>query len=134
MLAAGSLKGGIKKDSLINAEETGEFVVNIVPYGLRDDEQILRPPAQRRGRVRLRPRRPAVDDGEAARVKGAPVLRVQVPPNPGDALLAEGEHNWVCFGQVIGIHCDDSLLVDGKVDVTSYPPLARLPHGLHGGG
>ena len=129
MFAAGSLKGGIKKDSLINAEETGEFVVNIVPYGLRDEmnKSSAHLPSD-------------VDEMPASGLEGLPStmvkpLRVKGAPVHFECKYLqtlempcwrEGEHNWVCFGQVIGIHCDDSLLVDGKVDVTSYQPLARL--------
>jgi flavin reductase (DIM6/NTAB) family NADH-FMN oxidoreductase RutF len=34
--------------------------------------------------------------------------------------------SYVVFGQVVGVHIDESILVDGRVDVTSYKPLARL--------
>jgi flavin reductase (DIM6/NTAB) family NADH-FMN oxidoreductase RutF len=30
------------------------------------------------------------------------------------------------IGTVVGIHIDDAMVVDGKVDVTRYQPLARL--------
>ncbi|MEP1944834.1 MAG: flavin reductase family protein, partial [Sulfitobacter sp.] len=38
----------------------------------------------------------------------------------------EGEANFVCFGEVIGVHLRDDCLVDGRFDVTRYVPLSRL--------
>jgi hypothetical protein len=32
----------------------------------------------------------------------------------------------VTFGRVIGIHIDDSLIVDGRVDICRARPIARL--------
>jgi len=29
-------------------------------------------------------------------------------------------------GAVVGVHIDDAMLLDGKVDITRYRPLARL--------
>ena len=37
---------------------------------------------------------------------------------PGDTLNV--------IGTVVGVHIDDSVIVDGMVDVTRYQPLARL--------
>ena len=34
--------------------------------------------------------------------------------------------NWIVFGQVVGVHIDEAILVDGKVDVTRFKPLSRL--------
>ena len=30
------------------------------------------------------------------------------------------------FGEVIGIHIDDSIIIDGLVDITKFKPIARL--------
>jgi len=32
----------------------------------------------------------------------------------------------VVFGQVVGVHIDDSILKDGRVDVMAFKPVARL--------
>ena len=37
-----------------------------------------------------------------------------------------GRANYAVFGQVIGIHIDESLIVDGRVDILRARPLARL--------
>jgi flavin reductase (DIM6/NTAB) family NADH-FMN oxidoreductase RutF len=42
-------------------------------------------------------------------------------PKPDDM-----EPTIMVIGTVVGIHIDDAVVVDGKVDVTRYQPLARL--------
>jgi len=41
-------------------------------------------------------------------------------------LDGEPAHRHVAFGQVVGIHIDDSLVVNGQVDITKARPIARL--------
>lgn len=38
----------------------------------------------------------------------------------------EGQSNFVCFGEVIGIHLRDDCIIDGRFDVTQYTPLSRM--------
>ena len=47
---------------------------------------------------------------------------VDLPPS-------DGVVNAVVFGQVIGVHIDDSVIEDGMVDVARFKPIARL--GYH---
>ena len=35
----------------------------------------------------------------------------------------------IVLGQVVGVHIDDAVIVDGKVDVTKLKPIARLGYG-----
>jgi flavin reductase (DIM6/NTAB) family NADH-FMN oxidoreductase RutF len=44
---------------------------------------------------------------------------LQLPSNNTDT-------NRVIIGTVVGIHIDDDLIVDGKVDVARIKPIARL--------
>ena len=37
-----------------------------------------------------------------------------------------GENNVMVLGEVVGVHLDDTVMVDGVFDVTRYTPLARL--------
>jgi flavin reductase (DIM6/NTAB) family NADH-FMN oxidoreductase RutF len=37
-----------------------------------------------------------------------------------------GQSNLVVFGQVIGIHIDDSIISDGMIDMNVFKPIARL--------
>jgi flavin reductase (DIM6/NTAB) family NADH-FMN oxidoreductase RutF len=39
---------------------------------------------------------------------------------------APGRANYAVFGQVIGVHIDDGLIAEGKVDILRCRPLARL--------
>ena len=115
------------KDSLRNVEETGEFVANLVPYDLRDAMNVTATHAE-------------VDEMELAglekepsrmvkppRVAAAPAhleckyLQTVMMPKP-----ASGEAGAVVFGQVVGIHIRDDVIVDGKVDYLKIRPIARL--------
>lgn len=117
------------KDSLANAERTREFVCNVVTWDLRHVMNLTSAPA------------PAgVSEAEAAglemipstlvkppRVKASPVhlecrylQTVDLPSNNPAA------RNAVVFGEVIGIHIDDSVLTDGLVDMAKLRPIARL--------
>jgi flavin reductase (DIM6/NTAB) family NADH-FMN oxidoreductase RutF len=60
------------------------------------------------------------------RVAGAPVhlecvhhQSLELPPS------VDGR-NTVVFGRVVGVHIDDRLIDDGKLDVTRMGPIARL--------
>ena len=117
------------KDSHRNAEATGEFVVNIVPHALKDamSDSSASLPSE-------------VDEFQAAgleklpsvlvkphRVKGAPAHleclteRVVRLPTPAGAAP-----NVMVIGRVVGVHIDEAIIVEGRVDVTRYRPLARL--------
>ena len=39
---------------------------------------------------------------------------------------ANGRRNHLVIGNVVGIHIDQDVIVDGKVDVTRYQPVSRL--------
>ncbi len=118
--------GGIK-DTAKNAIDSGEFVYNMATWDLRDEMN-----ASSAGVGR------AVDEFELAglekvdsrivappRVAASPIQFeckttkvLEFPRNKFDAT--------VVFGEVVGIHIDDSALVDGMVDLTVVKPIARL--------
>lgn len=121
---------GQRKDSVTNAEETGEFVVNMATYALR--EQVS-------ASARFVP--PDVDEFEIAGVTKLPSRMVKPP------CVAESPVNMECvyhstltipanrrdtihrvvIGRVVGIHIrDDALTADGRLDIASIRPLARL--------
>lgn len=113
------------KDTVANIRETGEFVANIVSHALRDAMNVSS------GHY------PA-DEDEFARAGLTPApSRVVGPPRVAEAPASlecrvwkiidlPGPANVMVIGEVVGIHIDDAALVDGKVDVTLYRPLARL--------
>lgn len=117
------------KDSMRNAVETGEFVVNIVTWKLREQMNLTSAPA------------PAgVDEFDVAGLEKA-VSRLVAPPRvaAGPVHLEcrtithvelptrdAGDPNTVVFGEVIGVHIADELFVDGLVDPLQLQPIARL--------
>ena len=121
---------GQRKDSVTNAEETGEFVVNMATYAMR--EQVS---------ASARFVAPDVDEFELAGVTKLPSHMVK-PPR-----VAESPVNMECvyhstltipanrrdtihrvvIGRVVGIHIrDDALTADGRLDIANIRPLARL--------
>jgi len=130
MFSANSRPSGGQKDSVRNAQDTGEFVVNMATYELREamnvtaqhvprgvDEaalaglemipsRVVRPPRVARSPVHLE-----------CRFHGSVVL-------PGSAF--DRVHH-VVIGRVVGVHIrDDVLTAEGRVDITRLRPLARL--------
>lgn len=118
-----------RKDSHRNAEDTGEFVANIVPYALKDamNASSATMPSERDEfeAVGL-PKLPSVLV-KPPRVAGAPAHLecrtervIHLPTRPGQP------PNVVVFGLVVGVHIDESTIVDGRVDVRCFRPVARL--------
>jgi flavin reductase (DIM6/NTAB) family NADH-FMN oxidoreductase RutF len=113
------------KDTVANIRATGEFVVNIVSLALRAAMN-----------VRSGPYPAGEDEFRLAGLTQAPA-RIVAPSWVAEAPAAlecrawkvidlPGESNVMVIGEVVGVHIDDAVLVDGKVDVTLYQPLARL--------
>ena len=119
--------GGLK-DSIKNAIETGEFVVNMATWALREAMNASAVSAP-----------PTVDEFEYAGLHKVPSERVK-PPRVAESpahlecvvtqsvvLEAEGdEPNTAVFGRVVGVHIDDRFLRDGFVDTRAMQPLGRL--------
>src|SRR5690606_33382681 len=116
---------GSAKDSAANIRATGEFVCNIVSYALRDAMNVTSGshPAE-------------ADEFALAGLEPAP-CRVVAPPRVAAAPAAlecrlwktvdlPGEANILVIGEVVGVHIDEAVIVEGKVDVTLYQPLSRL--------
>lgn len=121
-----------RKDSLVNAEEQGEFVCNLATWDQRDglnmssatvgpevDEFAL-------SGLETEPSRMV----KPPRVKGAPVhfecVWLQTLPMKGrDGRLSY----FLVFGEVVGVHIEDRFIHDGIVDTAAMKPLARL--GYH---
>jgi flavin reductase (DIM6/NTAB) family NADH-FMN oxidoreductase RutF len=111
------------------AEATGDFVVNLATYEWRDEinrTSATLPRGESESEavgLELIPSRLV----ESPSVKCSPVhleclfLRSIELPSDGP-----GTSNFVTFGRVIGIHIDDSLIVDGRVDICRARPIARL--------
>jgi len=117
------------KDTVTNCEETGEFVVNLATWSLRKNMN------QTSAAVP-----PDVNEMELAELAMASSDLVNPPRVKDTPIHMECQHfqtidlpchkqdhrNAIVIGRVLGIHIDDSLLVDGKVDLSRCRPIARL--------
>ncbi|ANK81968.1 MAG: flavin reductase [Rhizobiales bacterium NRL2] len=120
---------GDTKDTAANARDTGEFVVNMATWELR--EQMNRSSAHvPRDVDEFREAGLTALESEmvsAPRVKESPVnlecRLVQViqlrSSNPKIT-------NNMVIGEVVGIHIDERIIKDGMIDMPTYRPIARL--------
>lgn len=119
-----------RKDTTTNIEQTGEFVYNMVTYDLREQMNITAAafPAD-------------VDEFEAAGLEKAPSVlvkpwRVAASPIQFECVYVQtirlpGEGRCgtcdIIIGKVVGIHINDTFIGDdGKIDMVSIKPLARM--------
>lgn len=121
-------RAGERKDSLANIRATKEFAVNIVPSALKDamnitsghfgsgeNEFIAAGLTEAPCRTISAPRIAESPASFECRM----VRLVELPTNgPGE--------NTTVFGQVLGVHIDESIMTDGFVDPRLYHPLARM--------
>ena len=118
-----------RKDSVVFAEETREFVCNFACYALRE---------QMNATSATFPR--GVNEMEEAGLAAAPSRMVK-PPRVKDSPCAleckwlqtirlpdlDGRvtDRYVVFGQVVGVYIDDAFIKDGKLDTAAMRPIAR---------
>jgi flavin reductase (DIM6/NTAB) family NADH-FMN oxidoreductase RutF len=118
-----------RKDSVVNAEETGEFVYNMATYDLRhavnDTSNIVDS---------------AVDEMAAVGLTAAPCVHVKAPRVAECPVSMECEYvttvhlrgktakstHHLVIGRVLGVHIKDEFIKDGMLDVLRIRPLARL--------
>jgi flavin reductase (DIM6/NTAB) family NADH-FMN oxidoreductase RutF len=127
--STGPHAAGGRKDSLRQITESGEFVVNLATWALRQAVNLTSAPAP-----------PGTDEFELAGLTKAPSV-VVVPPRVAESpVQLECRHvetvllptpdpddpNTVVFGEVVGVHIADEAIVDGFVDVLRLDPIARL--------
>jgi flavin reductase (DIM6/NTAB) family NADH-FMN oxidoreductase RutF len=120
------------KDSVANAEATGEFVVNIATWLLREH--------MNKGAA---PVAADIDEFEIAGLTKEPAMLVK-PPRVRESpvhlecvtvavyptLTKPGYRpNLIVLGMVVGIHIDESVLVDGMIDQRKLQLIGRL--GYH---
>lgn len=113
------------KDTLANIDETGCFCVNIVGYELRGAMN-----ASSGGYGA------GVDEFEVAGLERAACetidcARVAAAPAALECRLEQivklkGQANSMVIGEVTGVYLAEETLVDGRFEVTTYRPLARL--------
>ncbi len=130
MFSANQNSAGERKDSVRNAEDSGEFVWNMATWAQRGAVNISAEELPH-----------GVDEFERAGLAKLPSLRVK-PPRvagspiqfecvylntlrfPGGSAMGTAD---VVFGRVVGVHIDDAALTpEGLVDVLKIQPIARM--------
>ena len=120
---------GGDKDSLRNIRETGEFAVNLATWPLREAVNASSAPAPH-----------GIDEFELAGLTKAPARLVRPPlvaesPVHLECVLVQivelpspdpADPNTVVFGEVVGVHIADEVIVDGLVDPLRLDAIARL--------
>ena len=117
------------KDSRANVEETGEFVCNLSTWELRDAMNLtsanLAVGEDEMKHAGLTPAPSALV--KPPRVKESPVhfecrlwKVIDLPSHDKD------EPHCMVVGEVVGVHIDDALIKDQRVDIVAAQPIARL--------
>lgn len=130
MFGAGNqhVEGGVT-DTQKNAEDTGEFVANMVTWEVRDQMNVTSEHVAR-----------SVDEAALAGPELEPSQLVKPPRVKASPIHLECVYlqtveleaedplwpNFMVIGKVIGVHIRDEVLTDGIVDLSKFTPLARL--------
>jgi len=130
MFAANQGADGRRKDTVVNAEETGWFVWNMATYDLREAVNIsameLPPDEDEFERAGIA-KAPCVD-APGARVAESPChfecRHISTHRLPGNSTIGGVD---VVYGQVMRIHvADEVITADGKIDIPGIQPIARM--------
>ena len=116
--------GGLK-DSIANITESGVFAVNVVEEAMFHKMSVTS--------ARL-PR--GTDEFTHAGVPKADCTTINCPRVANapatlecrmlQVITLKGRDNYMVIGEVTGIHLRDDCMVNGRFDVTTYRPMARL--------
>tara|TARA_X000001036_G_scaffold369387_1_gene355448 strand:+ start:9936 stop:10592 length:657 start_codon:yes stop_codon:yes gene_type:complete len=120
---------GNHKDSISNIRRNGEFVVNVVPYAAKDKMNETTAP--------LNPNESevVVSKLETKLSKIVSPVRLSISPIHMECkvykiidlpTLVSNEYNGMVLGNVVGIHINDEVIEDGKVNLDKIKPLSRL--------
>lgn len=125
---AGRHNDGTKKDTLVNIEANGQFVVNMVPDALAEAMNITATEYPH-----------GVSEFDKAGLTASPSQRVAAPRLKESPIHFECERHdvlhvgedavgsgTIVVGRIVLIHVDESVLKDGKVDYDLYQPVGRL--------
>lgn len=121
-------RGGLK-DAVADSQSAGEFVVNIATVALGSKMNASAVPAPHN-----------VDEFEYCGLKKEDSVLVSSPRVTESPIHLEclytrsislpsdttGESNTVVFGEVVGIHIEDSIITNGKIDYRKLQPIGRL--------
>lgn len=130
MFSANQKSDGTRKDSVTNAEASGEFVWNLATWAQREAVNIS---AQELAH--------GVDEFALAGLAKLPSRKVRAPRVAGSPIQFECAYMTtlrlpgngpmgsvdVVFGRVVAIHIDDGVIDgEGKIDVLKMRPIARM--------
>ncbi len=130
MFSANTHHDGRRKDSVINAEETGEFVFNMATWALREAVVLTSHIME-----------PGIDEMAAAGLTPEPSRLVKPPRVKETPISFECRHHQtlvlpcdtpgtatsMVVGRVIGVHIADEVISPtGKIDILKVRPLARM--------
>lgn len=118
---------GTKKDTLINVEETGEYVCNVVSYPLRESmvatSEEFSPEVSEFDEVGLVPtasrivKPPRVRESPVAlECKVLKIVTVSAGPGGGNIVI----------GEIVAMHIDDAVIKNGRVDAGLLDTIGRL--------
>lgn len=127
--ASSNVRYGGMKDAVADAQATGEFVVNMATWDLREQMNASSVPAPH-----------DVDEFEYAGLTKAASRLVKCPRVAESPLHLEcrytrslelpsnvpGSTNTLVFGEVVGVHVDEKVLVAGQIDYLKVRPIGRL--------
>jgi flavin reductase (DIM6/NTAB) family NADH-FMN oxidoreductase RutF len=130
MFSANQYPDGRRKDTVLNAEQTGWFVWNMATYDLREAVNISAmalPPGESEFE-RLDVTREMADLSATPMVHESPVKfecrYLSTHRFTGDSTVGTID---IVFARVERIHIKDEVITaDGKLDITSIKPLARM--------
>ncbi|MCV2887755.1 flavin reductase family protein [Ruegeria aquimaris] len=130
MFSANQYPDGRRKDTVINAEETGWFVWNMATYDLREAVNLsaMALPPQESEFDRLKVTREYADNAPIPMVKESPVKfecrYISTHRLRGNSDVGTID---VVFASVEKIHIDDAIITpDGKLDIAKVRPIARM--------
>lgn len=117
------------KDTKVNVEATGEFVFSMCTYALREQmvATAVHEPAGVDEMIKAGLEPAPCEKVRPPRVKASPIaLECRYLQTVNLPATSDGAPSNLVIGQVVGIHVDESVIVDGIIDVTLISPLARL--------
>lgn len=130
MFSANQYPDGRRKDTVLNAEETGWFVWNIATYDLREAVNLsaMALPPNESEFDRLNVTREYADNAPIPMVKESPIKfecrYLSTHRLKGNSAVGSVD---VVFAAVETIHIDDAVITaDGKIDIAKVRPIARL--------
>ena len=120
---------GGHKDTITNIRKNKEFVINIVTFDAKDKMNETTAP--------FNPDESEIDIAKLETLKSNLIgpRRLAISPIHMECKLYKiidlpslesNKYNGMVIGRVVGIHIDDKVITDGKVDLNKVKPLSRL--------